>query len=69
MRIFPKSEDYLTSYYKFEINFYYSDVVRTEDYFSFDKLFFSIFLFLGWLTETTIFVFCKPNPKLKPRFV
>ena len=46
MRIFPtKSEDYLKSYYKFDINFFsYSVIViRNEDYFGFCQLFFSIF--------------------------
>ena len=46
MRIFStKSEDYLKSYYKFDIHFFfcYSVVVRNEDYFGFNQLFFSIF--------------------------
>ena len=37
-------EDYLKLYYKFDINFFgYSVIVRNEDYFGFDQLFFNIF--------------------------
>ena len=70
--MFPtNNEDYLKSYYKFEISFFfgYSVLVRNEDYLVSLSYFLVFFLFFGWLTETMVFIFCKLKSKPKLRFV